>query len=218
MNRLKTINFSGKLYRANKSNTRKNIKNILASNEYKNAPVKYFTLTNKEVNAYTKYGTTYKKSWTINTPLKLVDILDLSTRTELEKYFVSKNEKNALNSAFPININNSYVSRNSTNVNIDNIVLEKLCSMGYDGYYMKTINAFHSEVGLCKNALSKLKFNTSTKVIAPTRVNKYKKPSYSRNNENNKNNKKVTLKRRLNLNNSNNMLTVKRGLLMFGND
>lgn len=152
MNEIKVKVFRDKLYRANK--TRSN-KNIFASVNYRGAPRKYFTLRKNELNAYTKKGTTYKKTWNVLSDLKLVDILDPKTRQNLEKYFNTRKEKMALNNAFPIR--NNVPSRNSSNVNIDNIVLDKICELGYDGYYMETISAFHSEVGLCARALDKLK-------------------------------------------------------------
>ena len=54
---------------------------------------------------------------------------------------------------------------------------------------MKTINAFHSEVGLCSRALSKLKLVKSEKVVMPNKVNKNKnktkkKSRYINNNNN----------------------------------
>lgn len=139
------------LYRANKTNS---INGSVASINYRGAPVKYFTLTEKELNAYTKYNTTYKKTWKVTGNIRLVDILDLETRKALAEEF-NRIQVNALNTAFPI-LENA-VSRNSVDVDTDNIVLEALCEMGYDGYYMDTIKAFHSEVGLCPSAYSKLK-------------------------------------------------------------
>lgn len=172
------------LFRANKTNSRNN---TVASTNYRGATFKYFTLTKNEVSAYTKYGTTYTKTLEITDDLNLIDILDYKTREELESDFITNNEKKALNTAFPIE--NNTVSRNSINVNTDNIVLKRLCELGYDGYYMKTINAFHSEVGLCSRALSKLKLVKSEKVVMPNKVNKNKtktkkKSRYTNNNNN----------------------------------
>lgn len=179
MSEIKTIQFSSKLFRANKdlfNNKGKLIyrantnTNILASNNYKNAPLKYFTLNKSELSAYTKEGTTYKKEWNVINNLNLVDILDLNTRKALEKEFNSPELKNALKYAFPINNNNNKVSRNSFNVKIDNKILNKICELGYDGYYMKTIDAFHSEVGLCNKAFSKLKLLKSDRTIEAPRI------------------------------------------------
>jgi hypothetical protein len=176
----KVLNDGQLLFRANKSNARNG---TVGSTNYRGATFKYFTLTKNEVSAYTKYGTTYTKTWKITDNLNLIDILDYKTRQELESEFITNNEKKALNTAFPIE--NNTVSRNSINVNTDNIVLKRLCELGYDGYYMKTINAFHSEVGLCSSALSKIKLVKSEKVVMPNRVNKTKKKSRYTNNNNN---------------------------------
>jgi len=152
MDGIKIKVFKEKLYRANKTPANKN---IFASVNYKGAPRKYFTLRKNELNAYTKKGITHKKTWNVTSDLKLVDILDPDTRQNLEEYFITSREINALKSAFPIRKRGP--SRNSNNVKVDNIVLDKLCELGYDGYYMETISAFHSEVGLCQTAFDKLK-------------------------------------------------------------
>jgi hypothetical protein len=160
MNGLKIIDFKKKLYRANKSPANKN---IFASVNYKGAPRKYFTLKKNELRAYTKKGTTYKKTWNVTSNLRLVDILDPDTRKNLEKFFTTNQEKKALKNAFPIK--ERVPSRNSFNVKVDNIVLDKLCKLGYDGYYMETISAFHSEVGLCSTALDKLKLAENSEEV-----------------------------------------------------
>lgn len=176
MDRIKVKVFRGKLYRANK--TRAN-KNIFASVNYRGAPRKYFTLRKNELNAYTKKGTTYKKTWNVLNDLRLVDILDPETRLALDELFTTRREKMALNNAFPIK--NNTPSRNSSNVNIDDIVLDKICELGYDGYYMKTISAFHSEVGLCSEALNNLQLaENSEKVVAPENVRKTRRNSINR--------------------------------------
>lgn len=166
MDGIKVKIFKGNLYRANKTSANKN---IFASVNYRGAPRKYFTLRKNELNAYTKKGTTYKKTWKAIDNLRLVDILDPETRQNLEEYFETRKEKKALNNAFPIK--NNIPSRNSFNVKIDNIVLDKLCELGYDGYYMTTISAFHSEVGLCSDSLNKLRLaENSEESIAPENI------------------------------------------------
>lgn len=166
MNGIKIKVFRDNLYRANKTPANKN---IFASVNYRGAPRKYFTLRKNELNAYTKNGTTYKKTWKVLSDLKLVDILDPETRQNLEDYFETRKEKKALNNAFPVK--NNKPSRNSFNVKVDDIVLDKLCELGYDGYYMETISAFHSEVGLCSNALDNLKLvEKSEEVVAPKNI------------------------------------------------
>jgi hypothetical protein len=164
MNEIKTVSYKGKLYRANKDIIKngklvykaKTKKNILASVNYKNAPLKYFTLKRNNVKSYRKEGTTYTKNWNVTDELNLVDILDLKTREAIEaKLNQNKAFKNAIEKAFPIN--EGKVGRMSSSVEQDNIVLRGICELEYDGYYMESKNAFHSEIGLCKKAFNKLK-------------------------------------------------------------
>ncbi len=208
MTGIKIKNFRGKLYRANKSNANKN---IFASVNYRGAPRKYFTLRKNELSAYTKEGTSYKKTWRILSDLKLVDILDPQTRKNLEKYFTTTNEKKALKNAFPIK--NSVPSRNSFSVTIDNIVLDKLCELGYDGYYMETISAFHSEVGLCSKAFYKLQLSEKPEEVreAPKLIEKSRPINMNINNNNRNSNRNRTMRKRL-FNNNNNSQPVAKSL------
>ena len=195
MNTIKTIKFKAPLFRANKNifkklpngterkiyNSSSAKKNTLASNNYKNAPVKYFTLNRKNVEAYTKEGTTHIKNWNVTNELNLVDILDLDTRKALENKF--KNDivfVKAINEAFPI-IDNK-VHRISSSSEEDNNVLNKICELEYDGYYMNVEGkniGFHSEVGLCKKAFGKLKLNKNSQIkIAPQKTRKRTRAEY----------------------------------------
>jgi hypothetical protein len=200
MSEIKTIKFKAPLFRANKNLFRNGIlkyranmakKGILASNNYKNAPTKYFTLKRNEVNAYTKEGRTYTKNWNVIEELNLVDILDLKTRKALEDKFKNHNVFiNAISEAFPINGN--IVRRISSSTKEDNEVLNKICELGYDGYYMniegKNIG-FHSEVGLCNNAFHKLKLMNDPKMkYVANRTIKRKQHRYNNNDNNNNNN------------------------------
>ncbi len=174
------------LFRADKTNARNGTR---ASNNYRSYPIKYFTLAKNEVNTYAKYNTTYTKTWRVTDDIHLIDILDYDTRLHLEGEFTKLSEKKALNNAFPII--NTTVSRNSSNVEIDNIVLNRLCDLGYDGYYMRRLNnngryVFHSEVGLCSSALPKLILVGSEKKVMPKRVTKSRRANRNHNNINNK--------------------------------
>jgi hypothetical protein len=207
---IKTRTYNGKLYRANETSF---IPGSKASNNYKNAPMKYFTLNKSELKTYIPRGRPYVKNWKTTAPLELVDILDLSTRRALES---TPGLKGALKIAFPVEKN--LVLRVSTELtkNQDDIVLGKLCELGYDGYYMETIGGFHSEVGLCPKALHKLeleksKRNTNTGIEGPTK--KKRRPSNNNNNGTlrqprfalNMNNNNGTRRRpRFTLNNNNN--------------
>lgn len=206
MDKIKTIYYNDLLFRANKNLYTKNKitysaskakPNNLASVNYKNAPTKYFTLKRSNVNTYTKKGTTYTKNWSTIKTLKLVDILDLNTRKALEEKF--KNDEsfvNAITEAFPIDGN--IVRRISSSSEEDNQVLNKICELGYDGYYMNVEGrriGFHSEVGLCNKAFSKLKLLTNSERKYVPNNNGTRKKSKSRFTQNNNNNAGMYLPR-----------------------
>ncbi len=154
------------LFRANEHSFAKNGR---ASNNYRGAPMKYFTLNEREVNTYTRFGKPYVKTWEVTEDLNLVDILDLNTRKALGKI---PELKESIDIAFPIKQNK--VSRRSeehTKHHDDN-VLKIICDLGYDGYYMKNLTnnnkyVFHSEVGLCPKAYHKLKLEKYELKAAP---------------------------------------------------
>jgi hypothetical protein len=176
-NRIRTITHKNKLFRAN--TTRSTVGNR-ASNSYAGAPMKYFTLNEGELQAYTKYGKPFKKTWKPTSDLILIDILDMPTRKVLETYVSSE----SLNTAFPIIRNKVSRRSNEDTRNHDDAVLSAICQIRdnrgaplYDGYYMKAIHpnnnnspSFHSEVGLCAHALSKLTLNSEKKNIVPPRA------------------------------------------------
>lgn len=154
---LKIVKTQAPLFRADKTIFTVGYK---ASNNYRNAPMKYFTLNEDELKAYTKYGMPFKKTWQPTSELVLIDILDKKTRMVLADLI----GKESLNIAFPVNKNKvSRISEEDTKVHNDN-VLRSICSIDdrIDGYYMKSLSnnegryVFHSEVGLCPKAFHKL--------------------------------------------------------------
>jgi hypothetical protein len=196
--KIKTIPYSGSLWRADKNSSR----------IYSNTNIKYFALTEPEIQTYVeKAHRQYKKHWVTKDgeKLNLVDILDLRTRKALE--MMSEMSKEALNFSFPIR--NNKVLRES-DFKPDDTVLRGLCRLGYDGYFMKNINnnkgnyVFHSEIGLCKGAFSKIKLEEiiTNKSVAPAAPNK-KKHTVTRRNYNNNNNN-TRRRPRFTLNNNNN--------------
>jgi hypothetical protein len=194
MEEIKTLNYSGKLFRANTQNYRVG---SLASNNYRNAPIKYFTLDKNEIKAYTKYGKPFEKTWNAR-DLNLVNILDLSTRQRLESLF-NQNQKRSLRIAFPIvNGEVSRISEENSKTD-DDTVLKALCELGFDGYLMEKIpNRFHSEVGLCPTAFSKLTLLDSKRaLVAPSLPSRTKRRSrFNNNNNKNKNNNNNYRKKR----------------------
>jgi hypothetical protein len=196
MSEIKTINYNGRLYRANHNSF---IPRGRASNNYKNAPMKYFTLNKSELKSYIQRDRPYVKNWKTVEKLELVDILDLNTRKTLED--IPKLKK-ALNIAFPIRDNNVFRVSTEETKNQDDTVLGILCELGYDGYYMKSIEDFHSEVGLCPRALYKLelekvKRNTNSGIAGPT-----KKKRRINNNQNNNQNNGTRRQSRFTMNNN----------------
>lgn len=186
MSEIKTVIYKGKLYRANKDIIKngklvynaKTKKNILASENYKNAPLKYFTLNRKNIETYRKEGTTYAKNWNVIDELNLVDILDLKTREAIETKLNKNNAfVKAIKKAFPIN--EGKVGRVSSKVEQDNTVLRGICELGYDGYYMESKNAFHSEIGLCRGAFNKLKLEKNAEhKYMPNKTRKRKREEF----------------------------------------
>ena len=185
-NKIYTITHKNKLFRAN--NKRSTV-GKRASNSYAGAPMKYFTLNEGELKAYTKYGKPYKKTWTPTSDLILIDILHKDTRQKLSTYVPTAAP--SLNIAFPI-IGNKVLRRSNEDTRgHDDTVLSAICEMKnqngiplYDGYYMKAINSnnnnnnspsFHSEVGICAHALSKLTLNKEEQNMVPPRAPMKKK-------------------------------------------
>jgi hypothetical protein len=115
--------------------------------------------------------------------------------------------KASLNFSFPINKNK--VSRES-DFKPDDTVLRGLCALGYDGYYMKNLTnneggyVFHSEIGLCRNAFSKIELK-ETKINRSQAPNiPVKKRPLSRTSRNNNNNNGTRRRSRFTMNNNNN--------------
>jgi len=214
---LKIIKITNPIYRADKEYSR--IGGI-ASNIYEDAPIKYFTLNENELSAYTKYGMPYKKTWEPTEELVLVDILHKPTRERLAELIGHE----SLNIAFPINGNNvSRVSEEDTKIHDDN-VLKAICSLNplsdglsLDGYYMDKITKrvknnnginvnktiFHSEVGLCSNAFHKLELVNSKKSNNAPSLNRKRTKRNNRNNNINNINSSNNRNNNINRNNRN---------------
>ncbi len=187
--KFKIIRYAGPLYRADRTTYRVGAS---AKNDYSSAPVKYFTLDESELTTYVKHGMPYKKTWVPIQELILVDILHKPTRKALELFIGAE----SLNIAFPIRGNNVIrISEEDTKIH-DDIVLKSLCATGlFDGYYMNRLHnsngkyIFHSEVGICPIAYSKLRLENVTRNInqaAPVMASK--KTGRRRYNNNNNSN------------------------------
>ena len=200
MSAIRTIEYEGDLWRADRER----------SSNYSTATIKYFALTEPEIQTYVeKAKFLYKKHWRTKDgqTLNLIDILHLPTRRELEKAI----DKTALNTAFPIVGNKvSRISEEETK-HRDYEVLNAICALGYDGYYMKALKnnngkyVFHSEIGLCYAAFHKIKLVDVIKneTVAPNLPGK-KRRSFGRPLNNNTRKKNRLSRSRLSFNNNNN--------------
>ncbi len=192
---IQVIEYYGTLYRADPSYIDKNT-------IYAGASYKFFALTTKNANIYTKRNSVpkinelkVKSRFTLN----LIDILDYNTRINLahiigpeildvvfpirEKTVTVqpeyRNNMNLLNTGFTTNIV-KYVSResssNSRNGNPDYKLMDLLCRLsGIDGYYMDPKGEFfHTEVALCRSGLNKLEFTEAS-------IKSHKPPEIKRN-------------------------------------
>jgi len=127
---------------------------------YRGADIKYFATTKSEIKSYLERGP-FQKKWTVRGELKLLDILDPATRDGIYKN-APTDVQGSMDRSFPINTNGTpYRVSKAEETAHDYAVLRYICSKGYDGYYMALQDKegfpwFHSEVGLCGPALSKL--------------------------------------------------------------
>lgn len=144
---------------------------------------KYFTRTMEETQPY-QGKKPYVKTWGVREgeTLTLVDILHPVSHASLQALLgeftapiLDKRFLNALTHSFPVK--NGRVQRISeaNRVGNDDTVIHSLCTLeGLDGYYMEQqrgngVQPFHSEIAVCKAALSKLVLEGSQRgTIAPT--------------------------------------------------
>lgn len=195
---LKIFEYSGPLFRAEKDKGSNILTN--ANTHYnKNISHHFFTTVKSEVNAYSKYGTSYVKTWQTAEPLYLLDIMDLATRRELEKTI----NANKLQFAFPIMNNVVYRVSEEESVPIDRAILKAICSLTHngrplDGYYMKRMEntsgrygKFHSEIGLCRRAFSKVMLERVDKKVNPQQMKRESKSQSRRTRRRNNNNNNV---------------------------
>jgi hypothetical protein len=185
---------SGYLYRVDKDEI----------NTYNGASIKFFALTERNTNSYAK-NAKFLKKWEVKqgNQLILLDILDIPTREALAEiighsalniafpirydndYEVvqpeSRGNPQSVNNAMYMQKKITHIGRysnsNPATGNPDYDVLKAICSLGIvDGYYMEPVENFHSEIGLCGKALSKLKLvstSRSSAYIPP--INKIRK-------------------------------------------
>jgi hypothetical protein len=211
--RLKVVHYNGRLYRAD---CERFSVGLLASQNYRQAPMKYFTLEKDETYSYSRRGFPFIKTWQTIRPLILIDIFDVPTRNALKELIGAS----AIDIAFPIH-SEGFVYRVSeeNTKNKDDDVLRGICEQGvFDGYYMERqqsrenghVSGFHSEVGLCPHAFNKLQLSEIEKdPNAPPCVKRNqnektkKKPRNYTYNNSNKYNKHNNINRNNRKNNTN---------------
>jgi hypothetical protein len=193
---LRIVWYSGPLFRSDLEHRHSNTANLFYRNSSGRVYNKYFTKTKQE--AAIAYPRPHIHEWVASDPLRLVDILHLKTRDSLSQLINPEN----LNVSFPVETmkNKSrkvyrFSNSEATNISHDNEVLAQLCELGHgiDGYYMErqelpmegkkhptltnfTIKKeFHSEIGVCKESLHKLKLVKAVKrLVAPPPPNRGK--------------------------------------------
>lgn len=141
---------------------------------------KYFTLSQEETKAYVSRNK-FQKGWKLTRDLQLLDLKDPLTREYLVSIADDATRK-SLDIAFPIAANGK-VSRASEEETAtdDDRVLAFICKnrvLGADGFYSakqsKSVNAmaFHSEVGLCNEALDDLILLEQEKVAVANAISR----------------------------------------------
>lgn len=160
--RLRVVHYTGRLYRAD---CERFTVGSLGYQDYRGAPMKYFTLNKAETKSYARRGFPFIKTWQTIQPLVLIDIFHVPTRNALKELIGS----NAINVAFPEH-HEGFIYRVSeeNTKNKDDDVLRSICQLGvFDGYYMARqssrenglVGTFHSEVGLCSDAFRKIRLD-----------------------------------------------------------
>jgi len=173
--KLRLVTYEKSLYRGNTMTSNKNTANQHYGTNYN----KFFATIKNETKPYIKNARIgYIKEWTPMEPLYLIDIKDLETRRALDH--ILSDHKDWLNTAFPIVKNKVFRYSEEDTAQIDAKLLNALCSIEtddgrrIDGYYMdsqrnfattnnlRNIVKFHSEIGLCRSALRKLRLQRNT--------------------------------------------------------
>jgi hypothetical protein len=201
---LRLVRYNGPLFRSDDKTRSTNRANEYYRGNNGQEFNKYFTKTEKEAKIYERPHLT---KWIPSEPLRLVDMFDLETRLSLENLIHPRD----LSISFPVSQNknkpqNVYRFSEEDSIVHDNAVLEQICALGHniDGYYMdekilplsntgikhpilshQTIRSiFHSEIGVCKASLHKLRLENVVKRLVPPRIRNKPKPKTRNNHKN----------------------------------
>jgi hypothetical protein len=177
---LSVIFYNGILYRADKLPFRKSsnlntnystaqyvpTQTVSASEVYTQQPIKYFTEDRGVVErVYAQKGAPFIYTWQTRVSLVLLNMTDRETHKNVLELLQKNYQKQAILQAFRPrdNVIERFSSIDTQSMN--DLALETICSLGhFDGYYTPTQEwnnnihfDFHSEVGLCAAAFSKLR-------------------------------------------------------------
>lgn len=166
---MKLANTPSTLWRADKFPT---ATGTTANVAYSGAPMKYFATMKDEIAPYANKNP-HQKEWKVDGSLRLLDILDPETRDGLYNGADVRVQR-SIDIAFPKDeVGTPFRFSEEDTAADDDRVLMYICSEGYDGYYTAkqlkrpSVMGFHSEVGLCADALSKLTIVGTVKETAP---------------------------------------------------
>jgi hypothetical protein len=167
---MKLANTPSTLWRADKFPT---ATGTTANVAYSGAPMKYFATMKDESAPYANKNP-HQKQWEVSGSLRLLDILDPETRDGLYEGADVRVQR-SMDIAFPKDESGIPFRHSEEDTAADDDkVLMYICSEGYDGYYTAKqmarlgVMGFHSEVGLCGDALSKLTIVGTVKETAPS--------------------------------------------------
>jgi hypothetical protein len=149
---------------------------------YSGAPMKYFATMKDEIGTYANKNP-HQKQWKVTGPLRLLDILDPETRDGLYEGADVRVQR-SMDIAFPKDESGTPFRHSEEDTAVDDDrVLEYVCGQGYDGYYTakqvarQGVMGFHSEVGLCGDALKNLTMLGTVKDTAPAIPDRAPPPS-----------------------------------------
>jgi len=151
---------------------------------YSGAPMKYFATMKDEIGTYANKNPN-QKQWKVTGSLRLLDILDSATRDLLYEGADVRVQR-SMDIAFPKDEGGTPFRHSEEDTAADDDrVLTYICQEGYDGYYTAKqiarpgVMGFHSEVGLCRDALKNLTMVGTVKDTAPAIPGRAPPPSRS---------------------------------------
>jgi len=166
---MKLAQLPTELWRADKFPT---ASGTTASVAYSGAPMKYFATMKDEIVPYANKNP-HQKQWKITGSLRLLDILDPATHDLLYEGADVRVQR-SMDTAFPKDESGTpFRHSEEDTATDDDRVLMYICQQGYDGYYTakqvarQGVMGFHSEVGLCGDALKNLTMVGTVKDTAP---------------------------------------------------